>query len=70
MSEGNASKKFIRQIWWPLVFYPGKSEGSRSWYIRCGISRMDDPTTKCLDGNGDYVEWCLDWNVQFLFSKR
>jgi len=22
---------------------------------------------KCIDGNGEYVEWCLNWNVQFPF---
>jgi hypothetical protein len=21
----------------------------------------------CVDGNGEYVEWWLNWNVQFLF---
>jgi hypothetical protein len=22
---------------------------------------------KCIDGNGQYIESCLNWNVQFLF---
>jgi hypothetical protein len=22
---------------------------------------------KCIDGNSEYVKWCLNWNVQFLF---
>jgi hypothetical protein len=67
ISERSALREFIRRIWWTLVRYPGNFQGSRSWDLGRRISRMDDPIVKCINGNGEYIERCLNWNVQFLF---
>jgi hypothetical protein len=43
-----------------------KFEASPSWDLDAVFQEWMIRFKKCIDGNGENVEWYLTWNVQFF----
>jgi hypothetical protein len=67
VSESSASSEFIRPTWWTLVRYPGKFERLNRETLDAVFQEWMIRLQNCIDENGEYVERCSNWNVQFLF---